>query len=467
MAINAADPTWDMIIQKITDGTCILVTGPNIGLTDTDKSVHSLLQEYLNGLYPDSMKHYSDDGFFSFDDPGDKETAIFMIQKYYKEIKPTDVHYKIADIPFHLIISVSPDHLLRDVFTEHKTDHSFDFYNKEQNPGVLEKPTVEKPLLYNLFGNIDTEGSLIFTYDDLFDYLMKIFGDFKLPQALQNELKLVKHVLFLGFDFDKWYFKLLLRLLRLNEIKIKNASNKDRVLMPNVMNFYLDEFKMKFIESNETEILDTIYNKCREQGLLRSKTAPAALNNSAEIFISYAWGGESEQIADSIQHLLGDRGINITRDKKDLGYTGDIRTFMDTIGKGKYVIVIISDKYLRSDICMYELLEIKKNGNVYSRIVPIVLSDANFYDDINRIDYLNYWSQKRKDLNEKISTMEDNMGTSNVIKKLDLLDDIRRFFDDIAATLSNMNALTPEQHMQNDFSSLINALEQKVKQDSK
>ena len=63
--------------------------------------------------------------------------------------------------------------------------------------------------------------------------------------------------------------------------------------------------------------------------------------------------------------------------------------------------------------------------------------------------------------------MEDNMGTSNVIKKLDLFDDIRRFFDEIAATLSNMNALTPEQHMQNDFSSLINALEQKVKQDSK
>ena len=144
-----------------------------------------------------------------------------------------------------------------------------------------------------------------------------------------------------------------------------------------------------------------------------------------------------------------------------IGTTDDILSFI------KYVIVIISDKYLRSDNCMYELLEIKKNGNVYSRIFPIVLSDANFYDDINRIDYLNYWSQKRKDLNEKISTMEDNMGTSNVIKKLDLLDDIRRFFDDIAATLSNMNALTPEQHMQNDFSSLINALEQKVKQDSK
>ena len=140
---------------------------------------------------------------------------------------------------------------------------------------------------------------------------------------------------------------------------------------------------------------------------------------------------------------------------------------MDSIGKGKYVIVIISDKYLKSENCMYELLEITKNGDVYSRIFPVVLNDANFYDDINRIDYLNYWSLKRKELNEKISSMQDNMGTSNVIKKLDLFDDIRRFFDEIAATLSNMNALTPEQHMQNDFSSIINALEQKVKLDSK
>ncbi len=466
MAVNATDPTWDMITQKISDGTCILVTGPNIGLTEKDSSINSLLKEYLNGLYPDAIKHYEDDGFFSFDDPGDKETAIFMIQKYYKAMKPTDVHYKIADIPFHLIISVSPDNLLRNVFTEHNTDHTFDFYNKEQNPSALEKPTTAKPLLYNLFGNIDNEGSLIFTYDDLFDYLMKIFGDFKLPQTLQNELKLVRHVLFLGFDFDKWYFKLLLRLLKLNEIKIKNASTKDRSLMPRVMSFYLDEFKMKFIEYNEAEILDTIYQKCDELGILRSKSTPV-LGNSAEIFISYAWGGESEQIADSVETLLRAKGINITRDKKDLGYTGDIKTFMDSIGKGKYVIVIISDKYLKSENCMYELLEIKKNGDVYSRIFPIVLSDANFYDDINRIDYLNYWSQKRKELNEKISTMEDNMGTSNVIKKLDLFDDIRRFFDEIAATLSNMNALTPEQHMQNDFSSIINALEQKVKLDSK
>ena len=81
MAVNATDPTWDMITQKISDGTCILVTGPNIGLTEKDSSINSLLKEYLNGLYPDAIKHYEDDGFFSVDDPGDKETAIFLIQK--------------------------------------------------------------------------------------------------------------------------------------------------------------------------------------------------------------------------------------------------------------------------------------------------------------------------------------------------------------------------------------------------
>jgi TIR domain/SIR2-like domain len=464
MAVNMIDPTWDMLIQKINDGSCILVLGPNVALSDPEKSMNLMLKNYLSDLYPDGIKHYQEDEFFSFSDPGDKETAIFRIQNFFKDLQPSDVYSKIAEIPFRLIISVSPDHLLKNVFEAKKINHTFDFYNKEQNPGPIEKPSSDKPLIYNLFGDIDSEGSLVFTYDDLFDYLIKIFSEFKLPPTLQNELKLVRHVLFLGFDFEKWYFKLLLRVLKLNEIKVKNASKLDKRVHPHLVDFYQDEFKMKFMEYSEMEILDTIYAKCAEKGVLRSKAKPLFAGN-VKIYISYAWKGESEETADSIEHALKEKGISIIRDKKDLGYTGDIKGFMSTIGKGDYVIVIISDKYLRSENCMFELLEINKNGDFAGRIFPIVLSDANIYDDIVRIDYLNYWTKKIKDLNEKVSTMEDKMGTNNIITKLNLFGDIRRFFDEITGTLSYMNALTPEMHKESDFSAIVDAIEKKLKQD--
>ncbi|MCW3122656.1 MAG: hypothetical protein JWQ38_2148 [Flavipsychrobacter sp.] len=267
----------EMIFDRISEGKCILITGPDIGITDPNQTMHLKLKQYLIENYDADLKHYTDDEFFSFRDAGDKEGAIYKLQKFYKTLKPNDTYLKIADIPFHLIISVSPDHILKDVFTEKKIPYTFDYYNKEQNPGPLEAPSQEKPLIYNLFGNIDKESSLIFTYDDLFDYLMKIFGDFKLPQLLHTQLKDARIILFMGFDFDKWYFKLLLRLLGLNEPqKTKGASNKDNTIKDHIKNFYISEFKVNFIESTEADILDNLHQLCMEKGILRSKSTPAA-----------------------------------------------------------------------------------------------------------------------------------------------------------------------------------------------
>jgi hypothetical protein len=49
------------------------------------------------------------------------------------------------------------------------------------------------------------------------------------------------------------------------------------------------------------------------------------------------------------------------------------------------VIVVLSDKYLKSENCMFELVEIAKHGNFVDRIFPVVLSSANIYDPVTRI----------------------------------------------------------------------------------
>ena len=43
-----------------------------------------------------------------------------------------------------------------------------------------------------------------------------------------------------------------------------------------------------------------------------------------EIFISYAWGGESENIANQIDQAFQDQDITLIRDKRDLGFKGRI-----------------------------------------------------------------------------------------------------------------------------------------------
>ena len=86
------------------------------------------------------------------------------------------------------------------------------------------------------------------------------------------------------------------------------------------------------------------------------------------IFISYAWGGESEELVNQIDKTLQQRGFRIIRDKRDLGYKNSISAFMERIGQGNCIIIVISDKYLRSPNCMFELVEISNGKQFHDRV---------------------------------------------------------------------------------------------------
>jgi hypothetical protein len=268
-------------------------------------------------------------------------------------------------------------------------------------------------------------------------------------------------VLFLGIQYEKWYFKLILSLLKLKDAINIHAGKKDSKIEPQTENFYSDEIKVKFLDYSEEEILKKIYEKCKEKSVLRQKNT-----NNSEIFISYAWNDESQIIVDKIYNLFKDEGYNIHLDKVDIGFKGNIKTYMQTIGKGKYIIVIISDKYLKSPNCMYEMLEIKEKGNVYDKIFPIVLRDANIYDEEKRIDYLNFWDEKIESLNKKIKEMHIAAGIKNFINTLDQYCRIRSIMDEITEMLQDMNTLTPEMHKETNFEILYKKIEEKIKADN-
>ena len=184
-----------------------------------------------------------------------------------------------------------------------------------------------------------------------------------------------------------------------------------------------------------------------------------------EIFISYAWGDSQEEdesredIVDLIDKTFTEKGFILIRDKKYLGYRGNIAEFEKRIGNGDYIILVITDKFLKSKHCMNEILQIKNIGNVYERIFPIVLKDALIYNEEERIDYLNYWDNEISKLQRKIKKIKNFVAIEETIKTITLYSDIRRIFDEITDILKNMNTLTPEIHQESNFSSLIEAIE--------
>ncbi|MEH1930466.1 COR domain-containing protein [Nostoc sp.] len=176
-----------------------------------------------------------------------------------------------------------------------------------------------------------------------------------------------------------------------------------------------------------------------------------------EIFISYAWGGESEQFVNQLDQTLQAKGITIIRDKRDLGYKGLIKPFMERIGRGKCAIAVISDKYLKSPNCMFELVQIAKNGEFYDRIFPIVLADAQIYDPLERLKYIKHWEDKLKQLNKSLKTVDaDNL--QGFREEIDQYRDIRNTIAELTNLLKDINTLTRDIHSESDFEDLINAI---------
>lgn len=119
------------------------------------------------------------------------------------------------------------------------------------------------------------------------------------------------------------------------------------------------------------------------------------------VFISYNRGKEA--LVDEIQNCVGHFAI-IKRDVNDLGFGDNITEFMNTIRQEDFALIVISDAYLKSDACMYELTTLFKDQGADSfnrRVLFLVCDDARSIYTVNgRAAYTEFWNNKYKDLVE-------------------------------------------------------------------
>jgi predicted Rossmann-fold nucleotide-binding protein len=162
------------------------------------------------------------------------------------------------------------------------------------------------------------------------------------------------------------------------------------------------------------------------------------------IYISYAWkdtktdlGKQRELLVDKICDKLTQNKYKLIRDKQHLALGNSIKDFMREIGRGNYVIIVISDKYLRSEYCMFEAVEIMKYNSYGQQIFPIILSDANIYSHEGKLTYIKYWKEqyeKLKQMVEEVTGKEDNFAMYEILEKFkeiaDTIDDFIVFVSD-------------------------------------
>ncbi|GEM_PF-3801883 len=404
----AEQQVYEAIARNIKTGHCVLLLGPELSVNQEGKGYRS----YFKGLSDEDCVYFSDDNLFHFKSSIRARSAINDIMSFYEGVGDPVLLEMIARIKFPLVINVCPDNALGKVYEQKAIAHEYGYFSsshldnnydtQEENERL--KPSLSKPVVYNIFGSVDDRLSMVLDHRGLYRRIEQILPSDSLPLSIESHLKNASGFIFLGFRFDSWYYQLLCHKLKL--VKDREEANYLVTTLSTSIhgkpkfNILQDHFGMIFTPQNPTQSIDKIISQCQS-------TAPDVLrndlnNDSFSVFLSYAWGDENlvdrETIVHQIQKYVSENNLSIQliKDKDVLTFGDSIDSFMTRIGKGKSIIRVVSDKYLRSRYCMTEAIRMSNFESEEKRIFTI-----NWGDVQDLTVYKEFWiSQSRNIFND-------------------------------------------------------------------
>lgn len=160
-----------------------------------------------------------------------------------------------------------------------------------------------------------------------------------------------------------------------------------------------------------------------------------------QVFVSYAWGDDSPEgrsrgkLVDDLCEAMAGQGLTIRRDRDELRPGDLISDFMDRLAAGDCILAVISDKYLRSEYCMYELFRIWRNcadqpERFQGKVIPLILPDAKLNALADRLHRAIYWEEQEEALRPLISGHMTAVGNA-VFGKFRLIGEFARNTSDM------------------------------------
>lgn len=286
--------SWDDLLYAIQKGHCILVLGSGISTGINEKGVERPLTEMLAHRLCDLVERENlvvegnRDNLFQVanefvDHFGhtalERETEMFYRRSEFAQ--PNRLQKDLAALPFHLILNAAPDDTFYKAMLGNNKNPAASHYLR---PGTdratihknLVKPTVSDPLIYNMLGVWSDPGSIVLTESAQLDYLQDVIRHSDaIPNSLLEICKAEKSVfVFLGFDFEQWQLRLLLRALKLGGEEINHwAVQKPDALQKDTVLFFKDQYGVHFADMDNKTFVGELTR--RYQGDIPAETAPA------------------------------------------------------------------------------------------------------------------------------------------------------------------------------------------------
>ena len=174
---------------------------------------------------------------------------------------------------------------------------------------------------------------------------------------------------------------------------------------------------------------------------------PEAMKNIS-IFLSYCQ--KDGQLADSIDDHFRERGLELKRDKREIRAWRSIRCFMESIRNQDFVIMVITDNYLKSHNCMYEVLQVMEDKRYCERIFPLVMEGSIYVPEL-RIDYIRFWDEKCRLLEKKLNGISQENSVEGA-------EDLRKY-KQIATTIAQFMKILSDMNNppQDDYNQAVEA----------
>ena len=187
------------------------------------------------------------------------------------------------------------------------------------------------------------------------------------------------------------------------DARLSHIKNYEKVLNRMKAQGYFTKLSSDVLGGYEVELSEKCFTYSQNKDVVADREVDEPKKDLPSVFVSYNHG--SSDFVDKIEKSLA--GIcNIKRDKNEIGDWESISDFMKTIRKEDFAVLVISDSYLKSTACLFEVIQLMKDENWDKHTMYVIMDDAKtLYNLGGQIDYIQYWENHYKDIYKKIEQL--------------------------------------------------------------
>lgn len=181
--------------------------------------------------------------------------------------------------------------------------------------------------------------------------------------------------------------------------------------------------------------------------------------NPVKVFVSYSWGVERDtEIVGKLDKECELRGIKLIRDSNTLHPGERISKFMKRIAGASHAIVVLSEKYFKSEYCLYELKELLQQKGFEQKIFPISADGLKISDTATRREFIKFWVSRVEAEQAAIGNDVEDGVAPGQHKDLNLYLEFKIKVDGLMGDISDIIASQAETLKENRYASILDLI---------